>query len=331
MSFLLIIASIATLIGIYGIAALALNLQFGYGGMINFGAAAFFAVGAYGYALSVLPPAEGSYSYLAGWDLPIPIGVLIGGAAAAVLALIVGLPTLRLTGEYLAVVTFALAEMIRQLFINEPGIGNGTRGLFDVPLPGIELVPGRSYTFLLAALVLAGLLITWLVMRRVTRSPFGRSLLASRENAVVAESIGKHTYSLRLKAFVFSSFFLGVAGAFYVWYLSILDPGAFSVNITFTIWIAIIIGGVSSNSGAVLGTVVLLALRESLTYVKFEGIAPETLSALQDALQGLVLILILLFWRRGLLPRRPRRYQEPPTAPAPIPVSSTTVPVGGHI
>jgi branched-chain amino acid transport system permease protein len=331
MSFFLIAASITTLIAIYGIAALALNLQFGYGGMINFGAAAFFAVGAYGYALSVLPPADGTYTYLAGWDLPIPIGVIIGGVAAMILALIIGLPTLRLTGEYLAVVTFALAEMIRQLFINEPAIGNGTRGLFDIPLPGIELVPGREYTFLLAGIVLVGLLITWLVMRHVTRSPFGRSLLATRENPVVAESIGKHTYGLRLRAFVFSSFFLGVSGAFYVWYLSILDPGAFSVNITFTIWIAIIIGGVSSNSGAVLGTVVLLTLRESLTYVKIDAIAPETLSALQDALQGLVLILILLFWRRGLLPRRARRYEEPPATPSAAPAPATSVPVGGHV
>jgi branched-chain amino acid transport system permease protein len=326
MSTLLIVASIATLIGIYAIAALALNLQFGYGGMINFGLAGFFGIGAYGYALTVLPPADGTGTYIAGFGLPIPVGVLVAGVAAAALAFLIGLPTLRLSGEYLAVVTFALAEMIRQLFINEPAIANGTRGLFDVPLPGIDLVPGREYTFLLAGIVLAGLLVTFLVMSYVTRSPFGRSLLSVRENAAVSSSIGKNTYGISLRAFVFSSFFIGVAGAFYVWYLSILEPSAFSVNITFTIWIAAIIGGIGSNRGVVLGVIVLLGLREGLTYVKFGSLAPETLSAIQDALQGLILVVIVLFWRRGILPRRPARYVRP--EPAPERVETRPAPVG---
>jgi branched-chain amino acid transport system permease protein len=130
----------------------------------------------------------------------------------------------------------------------------------------------------------------------------------------VAASIGKDAYRLSMRAFVFSSFFIGIAGAFYVWYLTILDPGAFSVNITFTIWIAAIIGGMGSNSGVVLGVVVLLGLREAVTYLKVGGVAPETLTSLQDATQGLILVLILLFWRRGLLPRRARKYRRPEPA-----------------
>lgn len=320
MSFLLILASLAMLAAIYAIAALALNVQFGYGGMINFGVAAFFAAGAYGYALAVLPPADGTYTYIAGLGLPIPVGVLIGGLSAALIAFLIGLPTLRLDGEYLAVVTFAVAEMIRQLFINEPAIANGSRGLFDVPLPGLDLVPGREHAFLLAGIALAVLLVVYLVIRYVTGSPFGRSLLSIRENPTVAASIGKNAYRTNLRAFVFSSFFIGIAGSLYVWYLSILTPAAFSVNITFTVWIAAIIGGIGSNLGVMLGVAILVGLREGVTYLKIDAISPETLGSLQDAIQGLVLILILLFWRRGLLPRR-RKHYAPPSSP-PIGASS---------
>lgn len=326
MNTLLIVTGLATLAGIYAIAALALNLQFGYGGMINFGLAAFFAAGAYGYALATLPPASGTDTYIAGLGLPIPVGVLIGGLTASVLAVVVGLPTLRLGGEYLAVVTFAFAEMIRQLFINEPAIGNGDRGLFDVPVPGYDLVPGRDHAFFIAGVVLAGVLVTWLAMRYVTRSPFGRSLLSIREHPTVAASIGKDAYRTNLRAFVFSSFFIGVAGSFYVWYLSILTPDTFDVSITFTIWIAAIIGGIGSNTGVVLGVAILIGLRDGVTHFNIGGLSPETLANLQDAIQGLVLVLILLFWRQGLLPRRRRRYASArerhvdTAAPQPAPV-----------
>jgi branched-chain amino acid transport system permease protein len=325
---LLFLATLVTLIGIYSIAALALNVQFGYGGIINFGVAAFFAAGAYGYALTVLPKAEEPYSYVGGFSLPIPLGVLAAGLAAAALALVVGLPTLRLRGEYLAVVTFALAEMIRHLFMNAEGIANGNRGLFNIPVPGYNIVPGKDHAYFLMGLVVALLVVVFFVINRLTRSPFGRSLLAIRENEAVAESIGKGSYGFRLRAFVFSSFFYGLAGALYVWYLTVLSPGAFSVDITFTIWIGAIIGGLGSNVGAVLGITILIGAREAVTYFKVGGLAPETLSSLQIAAQGLVLILILLFWRSGLLPRRLRSYGAR-DAPSPLEAEPTPAAVGG--
>ncbi|MDV3125911.1 branched-chain amino acid ABC transporter permease [Mycobacterium sp. 21AC1] len=329
MSSLLILGGLATIMGIYAVAGLALNLQFGIGGMVNFGVAAFFGVGAYAYALTVMPAQSGSYTYILGLGLPWWAGTIIGGLASALLALIVGSALLRVGGEYLAVVALALAEMIRQLFINQPAIANGARGLLDAPVPRLESIPGRAQALLLAVIVLFALGISFLVFQRVTRSSFGRSLLAVNQNEAVAKSIGVNVYAVKLKAFVFASFFMGLAGVMYVWYLSILTPTFFNVNITFTVFIAVIIGGLGSNVGAVLGAVVLLGLREGLTYIHVDIITPELMASVQDALQGLVLIVILLFWPGGIFRPRLPIYKPPGEAPG-VPVLLATSSAGGR-
>ncbi|OCB57192.1 hypothetical protein A5722_12095 [Mycobacterium vulneris] len=323
MSTLLIAGGLVILMGIYAVAALALNLQFGVGGMVNFGVAAFFGIGAYSYALAVMPAQSGSYTYILGLGLPWWAGTVIGGLTAALLALVVGCGLLRVSGEYLAVVALALAEVIRQLFINQPAIANGARGLLDAPVPDLDSIPGRAQSLYVAALVLAVLGISFLVFRRVTQSAYGRSLLAVNQNEAVARSLGINVYTVKLKAFVFASFFMGLAGVMYVWYLSILTPSFFNVNITFTVFIALIIGGIGSNTGAVLGAVVLLGLREGLTYIEADFLTSEVMASLQDALQGLVLIVILLFWPGGLFRPRLASYPRPDTAKLSHPVLAT--------
>ncbi|KWX19475.1 hypothetical protein AFM11_35660 [Mycolicibacterium wolinskyi] len=329
MSTLLIVGGLAILIGIYAVAALALNLQFGFGGMVNFGVAAFFGIGAYAYALTVMPAQSGSYTYILGLGLPWWAGTIIGGLAAALLALVVGCGLLRIGGEYLAVVALALAEVMRELFINQPAIANGARGLLDAPVPSLDSIPGRAQSLYVAALVLVILGISFLVFRRVTQSAYGRSLLAVNQNEAVARSLGVNVYAVKLKAFVFASFFMGLAGVMYVWYLSILTPTFFNVNITFTVFIALIIGGIGSNAGAVLGAVVLLGLREGLTYIEAGFLTSEVMASLQDALQGLVLILILLFWPGGLFRPRLANYPRPGTTNLSAPVLATTA-AGGR-
>jgi branched-chain amino acid transport system permease protein len=180
-----------------------------------------------------------------------------------------------------------------------------------------------------AAIVVVVSGISFLLFRRVTRSAFGRSLLAINQNEAVARSLGVNVYAVKLKAFVFAAFFMGLAGVMYVWYLSILTPTFFNVNITFTVFIALIIGGTGSNVGAVLGAVVLLGLREGLTYIQVDFITPELLASLQDALQGLVLIVILLFWPGGLF--RPRlSVYPPPRSPSVTPPVLATSVAGGR-
>jgi branched-chain amino acid transport system permease protein len=317
MNVLLIVAGLMTLAAIYSTAALALNLQFGLGGMINFGLAAFFGIGAYAYALAVMPRADGWYTYVLGLALPWWVGTIMGGLVAATLALVVGLATLRIGGVYLAVVTLALAEMIRQLFINDPAIANGDRGLLDAPVPFSDVVTGRELPLLIAAIALVVLALSYVVMRRVSRSAFGRSLLAINQNEGVAKSLGVNVYRTKLKAFVLAAFFTGIAGVMYVWYLSILTPTLFGANITFTIFMALIIGGLGSNPGAVAGAVILIGLREALTYIKVDFIDSEQLSSLQDALQGLLLIGILLFWQHGVFQPRLRNVTRRTASPIP--------------
>ena len=316
MSTMLILGGLITLMGIYAVATLALNLQFGAGGMVNFGVAAFFGVGAYAYALTVMPAQSGSYTYILGLGMPWWAGAIIGGLASALLALVVGVGLLRVSGNFFAIITLALAEMIRQLFINQPALANGSRGLLNAPVPELDSIPGRMQIFYIAAIVMVVLAISYLFFRRVTRSAFGRSVLATNQNEAVARSLGVNVYAVKLQAFVFGAFFMGLAGVMYVWYLSILTPTFFNVNITFTVFIALIIGGMGSNVGAVLGAVVLLGMREGLTYIQADFITPEVMSSLQDALQGLLLILILLFWPGGLFRPRPTKYRAPSTAPA---------------
>ena len=329
MSTLLILGGLITLMGIYAVAALALNLQFGVGGMVNFGVAAFFGVGAYAYALAVMPAPSGSYTYILGFGLPWWAGAIIGGLVSALLAFVVGSGLLRVGGEYLAVVSLALAEVIRQLFINQPAIANGARGLLNAPVPSLDIIPGRAQALFVAATVVVVLGISYLLFRRVTRSAFGRSLRAINQNEAVARSLGVNVYAVKLRAFVFAAFFMGLAGVMYVWYLSILTPTFFNVNITFTVFIALIIGGTGSNAGAVLGAVVLLGLREGLTYIQVDFTTPELLASLQDALQGLVLIVILLFWPGGLF--RPRLAVYPPPRSASVaPAVLATSAAGGR-
>lgn len=330
MSTLLILGGLVTLVGIYAVAALALNLQFGGGGMVNFGVAAFFGVGAYAYALTVMPSQSGSYTYILGLGLPWWVGAIIGGLASALLALVVGVGLLRVGGNFFAIITLALAEMIRQLFINQPAIANGSRGLLNAPVPSLDAIPGRMQVFYIAAIVLVVLAISYLFFRRVTRSSFGRSLLATNQNEAVARSLGVNVYAVKLKAFVFGAFFMGLAGVMYVWFLSILTPTFFSVNITFTVFIAVIIGGMGSNAGAVLGAVVLLGMREGLTYIQVDFVTPELMASLQDALQGLLLILILLYWPRGLFRPRLPVYRSPSTTPAAAPAALVTATAGGR-
>lgn len=326
MNLLLILAGLATLISIYSVAALALNFQFGIGGMVNFGVAAFFGIGAYTYALAAMPPSDGWYTYLFGLSLPWWVATFLGGIVAAALALLIGLATLRVGGVYLAVVTLALAEMVRHLFINEPAIANGDRGLLDAPVPFAEAIAGRELTLLIAAIALLILASTYYLFRHAARSAFGRSLLAINQNEAVARSLGINVYWTKVKGFVFASFFMGIAGVMYVWYLSILNPAVFSVNITFTVFIVLVIGGMGSNTGAVAGAVILIGLREGLTYLKVDFIEPGQLATVQDALQGLALIAILLFWQHGIF--RPQLVTKPTpmmtTASVPRDVPATT-------
>ena len=292
--------SIVATAGIYALLALGLNVIWGMTGMINLGLAGFFAVGAYGSAL--VTKAAG---------LPIAVGVLVGFGVAALAGALLTLITLRLRGDYLAIVTLGFAEVVRLVASNEIWLTNGTDGISGIPGPWRgELTPIEfNMVFCLIALgvVFAALVAT----HRLRNSPFGRVLRAIRDDDVVARVAGKSVNLFKIQAFAVGGGLMGVAGALYGHYTSYIAPDLFRPLITIYIFLALTAGGTGNNLGAVAGAFILLAIMESTRFLA--DLAPDLggaqVAALREIVIALVLILVLRFRPAGLLPERLPRHR----------------------
>jgi len=272
----------------YGMLVLALNLHWGYTGLFNIGVAGFMAVGTYTTAILSAPP-EASPG--AGLGLPIPIAIVGGMLAAALVGLLTALPALRLRADYLAIVTVALSEIIRlsvksgtlaefTVFGVTLGTGGG-RGI-SYPAPGslggwvLDNAPGggalvdigqtlgiakpvMSGLVYLVVLILFAAAFYWLLVR-IGNSPFGRVLKAIREDELVASSLGKDTRIFKLKVFAVGCALMGLAGYLWIGRSGFVNDLSFRPNITFFIFIALIIGGAGSNTGSLLGGMVFSSL-----------------------------------------------------------------------
>ena len=317
----LLLATI-TVGGIYALLTLGLNVQLGYAGLINFGVVAYFTAGAYAYVILVQPAPTGADTYKFGFEQPMWVGLIGAGLAAVVFALITGWPCLRLRGEYLALTTFAFAEVFGSLVTNTTGVTNGTLGFFGIQQPFSTVVSGPNYPWLLAGLIALALLFTFVVVQRITRSPFGMALQAIRDDEVAAIQAGKNVRRLRLQAFLIGAVIYGFAGAIYAWYTTVVSPDQFNADITFTVFIALTIGGIGSNLGAILGAVLLIGSQEVVASLATNPVIAEKAGAVQAALEGLLFLIILRAAPGGaasLLHRRRRpidsQTEPPPAAP----------------
>lgn len=290
-----VLLTIIVIAGIYSVMTISLNLQYGNGGLINFGIVAYFAAGSYAYVILTNRPPLPLDNYRWGLGLPMWVGFLGAGIAAVILAAITAGPTLRLRGEYLALVTFAFAEVLYSVSVNELRLTNGTVGFTGIDRPFRGMVSGAMYPYVLAALVLVVLGLTYLAAQRVVNSPFGRTLRAIRDDEIAAELAEKPIAKLRLQVFLLSALMTGFAGALYAWYTTVVNPGLFTAEVTFVVWIALILGGAGSNRGAIVGAVVLVSFEEALRYVNFSPEVAGRVSAVRAALVGLLLILLLRF------------------------------------
>ncbi len=307
------LAGVITLIGIYSVLTIAVNLHFGYGGLNSFGIVGFLAVGAYTYAIMTIGPATGDNVYLFGYNFPWWVGFLAAGGVTVLFAFLIGLPTLRVEGDYLLIVTFAFAEIIQDLLSNEGWLTNGTRGFIRIHLPFADVIPGQYYKFFLAALVVAIVVIFFMIAEHVGKSPFGRTLRALRDNEPVALSAGKNVYSFKMRIFLLGALMIGMAGAMYTWYMTISMPAIFGMEVTFAAWIALVIGGQGNNKGAIVGTIVLLGAQQALKFIQLTPDLAPMISSIQIIVEGLVLVLILRFWPSGLIPEKS---PHPPKLPA---------------
>lgn len=233
--------------GIGIILALSLNLVNGCAGQFSLGHAGFMGVGA--YISVILTTVYGGAFWGSGPG--VGIAIVVGGLAAAFAGYLVGLPSLRLKGDYLAIVTLGFGEIIRIIFLNIDAVG-GARGM-----PGIPRYSNFFWVFIWAA-------ITLVVLKRLTESSYGRAVLSIREDEVAAEAMGVNVAHYKVVAFVISSFFAGVAGALFAHYQGFIDPQSFNFNRSVDVVIMVVIGGMGSLTGAVIGGVLVTMMPELL-------------------------------------------------------------------
>ena len=241
---------------IYAVFAIGLNMHWGYTGIFNFGVAGFFAVGRLHFGDNHEGAGERRLHDLHRWagTCPISSDCLAPGVACAVLAFIIGIPTLRLREDYLAIASIGVAETLRRVFINEMGLVNGTRGMIGIPQPLHSLVDTADYRYVYLAIVAVILVIVYFAVERVLRSPWGRVLRAIREDEMTAQASGKNIFAFKMQAFMLGAFIMGIGGAMYASYVRAITPDTFVPMFgTFLIWVMLIVGGSGNNKGAILG------------------------------------------------------------------------------
>ncbi len=309
--------------GIDAIACLGLSQQFGVGGVTNFGFIIFQAAGAYTAAVLSLPAssADGGFqSYIGGLSLPFPLpwigAALIGGLLSIPFATVVGK---RLRGDFAAVGLLVTAVMFNLLVTNYKPLVNGAAGLSLVPAPLQDVVNpqevGWQWGYSVVALLLAFL--TYRFVRRITESPYGRTLRAMRDNDLVADSLGKNLTALRTSSLVIGGAIAGLSGGVLVGFINLWDPQAWGYAETVVLFAAVIIGGLGNHRGAMLGALLVpVAFEEATRYIPADANNPDLVPALQWVVIGLLIVVFLWFRPQGILPERRRiiigKRSEPP-------------------
>jgi len=302
-------AGFLTTVAIFAIVVIGLNIQWGYAGILNFGVVAFFMVGAYTSALLTLGPAPAFSDYILGLELPI----LVGWAAAAVmgglLALLIGLPTLRLRLDFLAIATIGVAAILRTIASSADGFVNRGRGLNGIPGLFSDSVSRSDYRWVLLATTLVMLLLVYLLVRAATQSPWGRVLRAIRDNEATAQAAGKATVVYRMQAFVLGGAIIALGGALYAHRIGSIGPEAFSDLFgTFLPYTMLIVGGAGNHRGAVIGALAVgffwfgtPLIQESLP----KAIGTNIFVWRQFAI-GLLIVVFVLWLPRGLIAEEAR-------------------------
>ena len=323
---------------LYVLLALGLNIIVGYAGLLDLGYVAFYAVGAYMYALLASPHLYENFPWIAamlpdGLHTPVWVVVPLAAGLAAIAGVLLGTPVLKLRGDYLAIVTLGFGEIIR-VFLNNlehpVNITNGPRGLDridsmslfgmsfgkavdigDFRIPSVTL-----YYYLFLALVVASVVIS----HRLETSRIGRAWMAIREDEVAAKAMGINTRNMKLRAFAMGATFGGVSGSMFASFQGFVSPESFSLMESIMIVAMVVLGGIGHIPGVILGAVLLAALPEVLRYVAapLQQMTGGRLDAaiLRQLLIALAMISIMLMRPRGLWPAREHGKAAPSPAAA---------------
>ena len=295
----------ATTASILAIAVLGLNLQWGNTGLFNGGVVAFFGAGAYATLILGGTAQEG---HIGGFGFAYPLALLGGMAAAGLMAWIVGLLTLRLRHDYLAIATFGVAVAFENLMRNAEWLGGGAKGVRGFERPLRETIgDGFLYNLLVFAFVLLTLIATYMFLERLVASPYGRLLRAIREDEDAAQSLGKSPSHVRLTAFVTGSVILGLAGGLYGTFYAFVSPQDVLPTLTFQIWAMLIVGGAGNNRGAVFGAFLIWGAWTASGWAlsRFAPVEAQLYTgSIQFVLIGSVIVGMLVWRPQGLLPER---------------------------
>ncbi|MGV8885903.1 MAG: branched-chain amino acid ABC transporter permease [Microbacteriaceae bacterium] len=293
----------------YALAAIGLSVHFGFAGLLNFGMAGFMALGAYGYAISILS-----------FGLPWWVGIIIGCVAAVIFAMILGIPTLRLRADYLAIVTIAAAEIVRLLISSllfekwtngDDGLGNYHAGFRDAnPIPegtygfGPWVYNHNDWWIRIVGITFVALaaLIVWAIMR----SPWGRVLKGIREDEDAVRALGKNVFLYKLQALMIGGVFGALGGVVFALPSSVV-PASYTTSFTFFIWTILLLGGAATVFGPIVGAVIFWVLMSFLgsflPALANLGLLPMTdiqAGVLRFVLVGLGLMLIVIFRPQGI-------------------------------
>jgi len=310
---------------VLAIFALALNLQWGNTGVFNFGVAGFFLIGAYTAAIITKEPDRTSFEdYFGGFGpkldiapflhtdqwFPFLVAIVVSGAVCGLIAYLISIPTLRLREDYLAIATIGVAELTRRIAIEEQSIGNGTRGLGNIPGPLQGTVNANDYRYVFLTVAIVLVVILFIVLERSVRSPWGRVLRALREDELTTEASGKSVSAYKTQAFVMGAVIMGVGGAMYAFEARAISPETFTHFFgTFLIWTMVIVGGSGNNKGVLVGAYVVWAFWQSSLLIQSYDM-PDVLQVripfFRDMILGLLIVIVLLFMPKGLIPERAR-------------------------
>lgn len=274
------IMRIIIMIGIYSMLGLGLNVLTGYTGQVSLGHAGFYAIGAYTASLLTLK-----------FGVNFAVAAVAGASLASLCGLLLGLPTLRLKGTYLSIVTLGFGEIVKMVLMNWDQVTNGTLGLKNIPRPsifGLNLTLANNGIYYLM-LFLVGLIT--LVCILLVKSKIGRAFMSIKEDELAATMMGIKTTRYKILSFVISAFITGIAGAFYASMIGFIDPNSFTFDTSTLILSVVILGGMGTIRGMFLGSAILIAF-------------PEVFRFLMDyrfVVYGLVLIFMMRYRPQGVL------------------------------
>ncbi|HYU49062.1 MAG TPA: branched-chain amino acid ABC transporter permease [Candidatus Limnocylindria bacterium] len=294
--------------GVFVLLALGLNIVVGLAGLLDLGYAAFFAIGAYAYAYGASP--------FSGNHAPFILMLLIGALVAATFGVLLGAPTLRLRGDYLAIVTLGFGEIVPIVFLNAEKYTEGTNGIGGIYKPDIPFV---EFTLLnpwpFYVLILMIVTVTIVFVYRLQESRIGRAWMAIREDELAAASNGLNTVTTKLLAFALGASTAGFAGVFNASKLTLVSPDQFLSTVSFSILAMVVLGGMGNIWGVALGAFVIYTIQ--VVFLKqlnslFEGLHVPILEDInfvqyQFLLYGLALVFMMLFRPEGLFPSQRRR------------------------